>query len=312
MGASVCAVCCVLVFTPVLTVAQLHPGECGVSGQLTGRHEFHGMVVELAAGGDAAHVRTFPNPAGEFQYEDLAAGKYELSVVTLSGDVLLRRAIWVREQNTRIAVELPPAVTPPRASGTVSIVALAHKPDPRAVKEFRKAARSIARGDLEDAMVRLRKAVAADPGYTEAYINLGSCYAGLKRYPEAVAEFGTAVRLDPHSAAARSNLGHALVALGRFDQAEVELRQAVRLEPDSGKHHYLLGLALRGRARNEEALAEFERAVPSVPLSRVYAAELLARLGRTREAARNLRAYLETGSAANRAPLESWLRRLEN
>ncbi|HWQ54443.1 MAG TPA: tetratricopeptide repeat protein [Bryobacteraceae bacterium] len=301
-----------LLFTPVLTIAQLHPGDCSVSGQLTGRHQFQGTVVELASKGDAAPVRTFPNPMGEFQYERLAPGKYELSVATLSGDVLSRRPLQVREQNTRISVELPPAATTAPGSGTVSIRALSRKPDGRAVKEFRKAARSIERGDLDDAVIRLRKAVDADPGYAEAYINLGSCYADLKRYPEAVAEFRIAVGLEPHSATARSNFGHALLALGRFDEAQVELRQAVRLEPETAKHHYLLGLALRARANNEEALAEFERAAPSVPLARVYAAELLSRFGRTREAARSLRGYLETGTVANRAALESWLQRLEN
>jgi tetratricopeptide (TPR) repeat protein len=297
---------------PGVAAQDLSRGSSTVEGLIsrTGAFGVAGVEVQLVSERDMVVHRAFPDRGGTFRFDGIPTGRYELRVNNLGGDLLHRELLAVRGQTTHVAVELPgpPASAPP---GTVSIAELQRKVSPRAQKEFRRAEQAIEKGKLEEAVARLRKALATDSHYVDAHVNLGACLARLKRHEEAAEQFAIAVRLDPNSAPARANFGHVLLYLNRFAEAETQLRQAVRLEPQSDQNQYLLGLALRSQERDDEALPYFERAAGTVPMAHTLAAEVLAQRGRNREAARHLRDYLKEGKVENRAAMESWLRRLE-
>lgn len=294
--------------------AARDPGApaAAVEGSISGfaARGTRGLAVELRSERDGRILREYPDAGGAFAFRGIAPGGYELRVTDTGGAVLYLNSVAVRGETARVSVDLP--APPDRAAnpGAVSFNALRHKIPGPARKEFRKAEQSLGKGRLEEAVEHLRLALAADELYTDAYVNLGSCLVGLKRYDEAAGQFRKALALDPGSAPARVNLAHVLLLLDRFPEAEREIRHALRLEPHVDRNHYLLGLALRGQHRDNEALREFENAAPSVPMAGMFAAELLAGSGRNREAARHLRAYLDSGDVPNRTALESWLRRL--
>ncbi len=67
------------------------------------------------------------------------------------------------------------------------------------------------------------------------YGNRGLTYSALKRYEEALADYGQAVRLDPTFAKAYSNRGLTYSVLKRYEEALADYEQAVRLDPTFAK-----------------------------------------------------------------------------
>src|SRR5258708_35345877 len=56
----------------------------------------------------------------------------------------------------------------------------------------------------------LKSAIALDPGYADAYLQLGVVYTTQRRHGEAIDQYQPALKIVPGSAAPHSRLGHAL------------------------------------------------------------------------------------------------------
>jgi tetratricopeptide (TPR) repeat protein len=70
----------------------------------------------------------------------------------------------------------------------------------------------------------LKKAVALDPSFPEAHLQLGNLYSQRHKYAEAVPEYQQALRLSPNVPDAHFRLGQAYVHLGKKDLAEKEFQ----------------------------------------------------------------------------------------
>jgi tetratricopeptide (TPR) repeat protein len=75
----------------------------------------------------------------------------------------------------------------------------------------------------------LKRAVALDPKYGDAYLQLGIVYAHEQKYSEAIAQYRRALRTSTNSATIHYRLGQALVRLGDSTQAQREFDQFERL-----------------------------------------------------------------------------------
>jgi tetratricopeptide (TPR) repeat protein len=285
--------------------------EATVEGQI---NSGGAVTVELTSQtGDGRH-RTYTDTSGAFRFDGIAPGQYDLRVMADTGAVLYRNTVTVRDDTTRLDIDLPGVrqLSRPASAGSVSLADLQHKVPGKAAKEFHKSEELIAKGRIEDAIGRLQNAVSADPAFARAYTNLAACEASLKHFDKAAEYARKAVQLDPGLPAAQMNLGHILLVLREYSGAEAAARATLRLEGESGKARLFLGLALRGEGRLDEALENFTRAADSVPAARLYAADLLARTGNKVGAAGQLRAYLGSPGVENRAAIEHWLTRLAN
>src|SRR5262249_61893609 len=69
-----------------------------------------------------------------------------------------------------------------------------------------------ARGQYQEAMQHLRKAIEISPAFPLAHVNLGDVLIVLGRRSEAIAEFNKALELDPDLASARASLTRALAS----------------------------------------------------------------------------------------------------
>jgi tetratricopeptide (TPR) repeat protein len=70
----------------------------------------------------------------------------------------------------------------------------------------------------------LRKAIAIDPSFPEAHLQLGNLYSQRHLYAEAVPEYQEALRLSPYVPDAHFRLGQAYAHLGKKDLAEKEFQ----------------------------------------------------------------------------------------
>jgi tetratricopeptide (TPR) repeat protein len=289
--------------------------SCNVRGQVSqpGATVLEGIVVELAGNApDSLRLQAFPDARGYFGIEGVQAGDYVLSVTNMAGTVLQRKVVTVDSHGTFVAVEIPGRERTISAPGTVSVAALRHKVPAKAAREFHQASELAGRAQFEKAAEHLRKAIAIDGEYANAYADLGACYASLERLPEAREQFERALALDPDLATAKVNFAHVLLNMRRFAEAEQQARGALRLDPGSEEARYFLGAALAALHRGDaEALANLGPSAGRFPLARVYAADILSREGRRREAAVELRKYLASADVKNRQIFETWLKRLE-
>lgn len=117
-----------------------------------------------------------------------------------------------------------------------------------------------AKGRLQDAAERHRRALEIHADYPEAHNNLGAVLRDLGRHEQAAASFRRALDLKDRFPLAHNNLGIVLLALGRADAAIAAHRRALVLAPDFADAHACLGHALRSAGSLADAAASYRRA----------------------------------------------------
>ncbi len=121
---------------------------------------------------------------------------------------------------------------------------------------------------LEEAEAHYRRAIAIDPDYGPAYVNLGMALMArgdalvrMNREDEAIAAYSESLQLNPNNSLLRFTVGSLLVKTEKFEEAIGEFRAGLVLAPDSAEAHNNLGGALAATGRTAEASAEFEHAL---------------------------------------------------
>lgn len=121
--------------------------------------------------------------------------------------------------------------------------------------------------NLAQAAVLFEQAVAADPGFAQAYAGL--CEAWLARYEigraaeafrQAEAACGTALQRDREAGEVYVALGNLNLSSGRYEQAEKEFRRATGLASATSDAYLGLARAYAARRRTDEAERTFEQA----------------------------------------------------
>jgi tetratricopeptide (TPR) repeat protein len=126
------------------------------------------------------------------------------------------------------------------------------------------------------------RAVALDPTYARAHLELGAAYAQRADYlglPElrtrAVASLRRAIELQPESSRAWRELGAVLVAMGQDAEGIGAMRRALAIDPEDASTLGAMGRALfTGLARFREAMDWFERALARNAKAGWYALQL--------------------------------------
>ncbi len=121
------------------------------------------------------------------------------------------------------------------------------------------------RGQYEEALAHLERAVARDRGYLPARLDRAKVFLVLGRIAQAQVELEAVLTDDPGQADAAFTLGTLLVAEGDLQQAATRYRQAVTRAPGIARYRAgLAGLYLRlGEFANAEA--EYRAALALVP-----------------------------------------------
>lgn len=250
---------------------------------------------------------TYVNVAGEFEFRNIPEGTYTLRVIDHRGNEVTSQPLSVGPANSITIVQLP-AVPEARPTGeTTSIARLQHRPSKRALDDGRKAQKFAESGDYGRAAIEWKKAVEADPDFSEAHGNLGAQYSRLGRAAEAVAEFERAIVLDPSTAQHQSNLAVALAQLGRLMEAELWARRAVQLEGSNALGHYVLGCILGANAAKlPEAIQQLQVASRQIPRAHEKLANIYHELGKLEVAWQEMNQYLESRAPGGAPQTKTW------
>ena len=114
-------------------------------------------------------------------------------------------------------------------------------------------------GRLEEGVARYREAIAQEPDFLEAHVDLAGALWRLADFEGALAHAQKAVEIAPHHPYAVRVLGTALLNLNRLDEAEQRLRRALELKPGFALAEMDLGFCLLLAGRLQEGWALYAR-----------------------------------------------------
>jgi tetratricopeptide (TPR) repeat protein len=247
---------------------------------------------------------------GEFSFSNLFAGTYYVQVFAdeslyepLSQKVRLNPSepanivLYLKERNTPIGKN---------SHGHIISTAEAEQTVPAvARKAFEHASKLVDRGDIDNAITELNKAIAIYPDYIDARNKLGIQYLKRKLLTEAAEQFKAILEKNPKYYNARLNLGIVLVEQKRYSEAIEELTQAVALDSSHPAAHLFWGVA----ALDMDDLVVAERELVKALLlggeqysnAHYYFAHVYLKSGRREEANRELTLFLKTAPVGEMA-----------
>jgi tetratricopeptide (TPR) repeat protein len=115
-------------------------------------------------------------------------------------------------------------------------------------------------GRPDAAEAAYRTALALDPAWVPALVNLADLYRAQHRDGEAGALLESAIRAQPGSADAHLAYGLWLTRQGRAEDSLAELARAAELDPDEPRTAYVYGVALNSHGQGDAALRVLESA----------------------------------------------------
>lgn len=122
-------------------------------------------------------------------------------------------------------------------------------------------ARQVPETERDTRVFLIHRAITSDPGFADAYGELGDLYGQVKDSQRASLYYHYAIELKPHKVEAWVNLGAVYVDVGKYKEAIDELTVALRLDPDDPYLYYNRALALQQRKQFKEALADLDKAL---------------------------------------------------
>ena len=158
-----------------------------------------------------------------------------------------------KAEPTRAAPAPPPAMLEVHSSGK------------DAMRFFTEGVRYQREGRYAQAIEAYEKTVSTDPGYLEAYNNLGVLLKETGRLDQAVEALQRALALDPKYEKALNNLGVARYLKGQYEEAVSLFRRAILINPENVESYTNLGIIYLLAERLEEARSAFERALQLDP-----------------------------------------------
>jgi Flp pilus assembly protein TadD len=121
------------------------------------------------------------------------------------------------------------------------------------------------RGQADQAVQLISRAIALNPAAAEYHVNLGNALKAAGKTDAAVQAYHEAVRLRPRYHQAFYNLGIALADRGKLQQAIEAYEDALRIMPAYPDALNNLGAVLEKREQVEEAIAAYRQAIALRP-----------------------------------------------
>ena len=245
--------------------AQDHSrGTASISGKvitLDDRPAGNARVEARDAMTGATVQSTYTNQAGQFEINNLPAGRY--SVVAVSGLDQAQQDIPVSQASDSIILRLPRMGSAAPGDNTVSVQ---HMMVPgKAQSALKHAREALARQRMEEAWKQVAKALAIYPQYAEALALRGILQLDQKNVDGARTDLEEAIKDDPGYAMAYVILGAAYNLQSQFDSAVRTLDRGVALSPTSWQGYYELGKAYLGQGDFEGSLRQLDKAQEFAP-----------------------------------------------
>jgi tetratricopeptide (TPR) repeat protein len=268
-------------------------------------------IVELRVAGGAMIAQTVTRNDGDFAFQNLASGEYEVAVIVAGYEPAVQMARF--NQNDRMSfaevVNIEVLIRPRRdlalaAPGT-NFAQDVPKP---ARAAYEKALTRLREGKSDEGVAALREAIANFSDYFDAHFALGRELFREGKNSEALEALERARQINDRQDAVYYFFGLVMMKEGKFGVAEYAFREATQLNANSALSHFyhaqaLIELALRGKDERQSttdlntADKELDRAweLSEKRWTPVYLqrARVHEKRGQKETAARDLESYLK-------------------
>lgn len=149
---------------------------------------------------------------------------------------------------------------------------------------------------MDEAIASLKRAIAIDANYTEAYMRLGAAYVYDGKPQEALQAFEEVQARDPLNARSHEWRCGVLKNLGQFTEAERACQRALEIQPDIPNALWTLGQVHFAKGDSEKAIKYYEQAITRDPNRADIRGELgtlLLDVGLTEQAAKQFAIAVE-------------------
>ncbi len=116
-------------------------------------------------------------------------------------------------------------------------------------------------GDIDAAGECCRRAIALQPDYCDALVNLGHVCLSQGKRDEALSQYEATLNINPQHAGALSGLGNVLTAMGKTDEAVESYEAALRINPNLIENYCNLGTLKRSQKKYRESEEYYRQAI---------------------------------------------------
>ncbi len=261
---------------------------------------------------DGVPLQTYTTEHGRFEFQDVQEGGYVLSARSMTDPKLISDRVETdtnrtATDNLNVNLTLRSEVnTPGQPKPDVISVAEADQKVPKeARKAFKEGLKFRKENATDKALQSFDRAVEFYPEYFQALAERGDLRVFQRKLAEAARDFGRALEINPRYAPALRGAGYCKLENREFAEAANHLERAVTAQPANPNTHLLLGIAYLELDRRDAARVSLIKAlsfnVPQAMRAHIYLGKLFARERLYREAADELRKYLEANPAAQDA-----------
>jgi len=269
------------------------------------------ILVSLQNSSRAQIAQDITNSDGRYQFSGIVAGTYYVIVKPAQDQfhpVLQQVELMDTSRGgssmSSERVDFTLRGSAPSASpGTL----FAQSVPPEAEREYLVAMKSVGKGDKEDALQHLAKAIEVFPTYFLALQQRGLLYVELAKPKEAIEALTNAIKINPKSAEAHLGLGMAYVSLDQLQAAIAELNISRSLDPRLFRTYLYLGMAFIGIEDLDAAEQALKQAYTlggpaDGRAAHLYLASIYDKRKQYQKAINELETYLRENPKATNAP----------
>lgn len=121
----------------------------------------------------------------------------------------------------------------------------------------------------EAALLKFVQAKSIDPNRLLLNYNMGACYFGLEKYPEAIKAFSDELTINKRDAYAYMFRGHAYTKIGLDDNALQDAELSLQIT-DHAMAYYIIGLVNYNKGLYQLALDKFNAAIYKEPTDYLF------------------------------------------
>jgi tetratricopeptide (TPR) repeat protein/predicted Ser/Thr protein kinase len=176
------------------------------------------------------------------------------------------------------------------------------------------ARRYVQQGNVDEAIAEYEAAIDLDPGFVEAYVDLGNLMVREGDFQRGLELFEEALDIEPGHVKAHLSMGDAYLQMGDYDPAAYHYQMVVDLDPEAAGPHGKLGICLVQGGDLELGRSECELALrldSKVPEGHFCMGLYFARQGDTEQARREFEIVVESGAEMLAEQARRQLDRLE-
>ena len=281
-------------------------------------------TVTLPDGNPAVHVKvkisgqtglnfdTVTDSSGRYQFQ-VPAGRYRLAASNPQDANQFTDPIEAdtsRTAGNRVLVNLylrePTTKRNDPRPGVISLAEASQQIPKEAKKSFDDGVKRKSDKQIDKALESLTRAIDSYPGYFQALAERGEIYISKNQIAEASEDFTRAFKLNEDWGPALRGLGYCYLEQQKFAEAIQYLERAIQVDPSIANAHLFLGIAALSIDRRDEAKKSLQEALKidsrGSVTAHIYLADIYAREERFKDAANELRMYLDARPDAPNAP----------